>query len=625
LPGLNRQSQPRILLKVGSATTPRTTLDVSVDQGPVHRLRTDGSGSVILSLPQARAPGARLDLIRLEENPPVILQSLEVKPTAPPSWVSAGMALALTSALTLVFLIWRGRVIAMGVGLFTAGLLTLLASPALLFLTFPGQASLLRLLFMTALLAGSLATVRWVEPSRRKFYWEAVGLLVAVGLGVWVRWYFLPSAGSWDTEYWKAWIDRSTSHGITRVYGDPDAVPPGHYLPQLRGEEPVWEVESYGRRYMIDYPPLAIALWRVSWRISQSLPQGWLENLEAGELKNIAAKLPAVAGDVAIVAILLWLFRTRPRRAFTLAALFWLLPISWLSSAVLGFQDETYAPVVVAAIIAATHTRALYAGALLVTASMLKLLGMIATPSVAVALLASRARLWKAIAGALGVAFIVLLPFALQGTLPALTVQLFRQLAPGNLSSGFPNPWWLYGHLVNTTSGVTESISGPISRLALANAPFAAAGMGTVIFALVVGWVSWRQGRHAGVYPAALAGAAVFFAYAIFSVGVFENHPHIVFPLLFATGLWSRRIQVLCGVAMASYLVNLLLLSGLGRFYGTRYMVVEPLVHWLSGLRMAAGFDLTLVLAVVNTVVMIVLLAVLPRELRSLERLESGR
>ena len=76
---------------------------------------------------------------------------------------------------------------------------------------------------------------------------------------------------------------------------------------------------------------------------------------------------------------------------------------------------------------------------------------------------------------------------------------------------------------------------------------------------------------------------------------------------------------------MAAYLLNLLLLSGLGRFYGTRYMAVEPLALWLSELRMAAGLDLTLVLAIVNTVVMVVLFAVLPRELKTLERLESGR
>jgi hypothetical protein len=203
-----------------------------------------------------------------------------------------------------------------------------------------------------------------------------------------------------------------------------------------------------------------------------------------------------------------------------------------------------------------------------------------------------------------------------------MTVQLLRQLVPGNVSSGYPNPWWIYGHLVNTASGVTGSITGPAARLLLSDVPFAAARFGAGLCALVVGWISWRQYRFAGVFPAALAGAAVFLAYATFSVGVFENHPHLAFPLLFATGLWSRRLQLLCGVAMTSYVLNLLLLSGLGRFYTTRFMALEPLTQGLSGLRMAAGFDLTLLLAVVNTVVMIVLLAVLPRELERLQRWE---
>lgn len=621
MPGISRHSPPRVLLRVAPTKGRRTTLGVSVDGGPVHRFQSDSTGAVILTLPEARAPGARLDILRLEGNRPLQVRSIAVTPTASPSWSSALIAFGLAGSLTLVLLVWREAVVASALGLFTAGLLTLSHSPALVFLLFPDRASLPRVLIMAGFLLGSLLIALRLKPSNQTFYWRAVGVLIALVFGIWVRLYFLPSAGSWDMEYWKAWTARSTSHGITRVYGDPDAVPRAHYLRQLRGEEPVWQVESGGRRFMIDYPPLAIVAWQLSWKLIQFLP---LDHHNQAEAQNVAAKLPAVAGDVAMVVILLWLFRDRPRRAFALAGLFWALPISWLSSAVLGYQDETYAPFAVAAVIGAGRARVVSAGVLLAAASMLKLLGMIATPTVAVALFTSRARLWKAIAGGLGLTIIVLLPFVLEGTLPALTVQLFRQLLPGNASSGYPNPWWIYGHLVNTISGATESMTGPVSYLKLVDLPFAAARIGTIAFVLAVVWVSWRQYRTAGVHPAALAGAAVFFAYAILSVGVFENHPHLAFPLLFATGLWSRRLQVLCGVAMASFILNLLLLSGLGRFYGTRYMALEPFVHWLSGLRMAAGFDLTLVLAVVNTVVVIVLFAVLPRELGGLERFERG-
>ena len=40
---------------------------------------------------------------------------------------------------------------------------------------------------------------------------------------------------------------------------------------------------------------------------------------------------------------------------------------------------------------------------------------------------------------------------------------------------------------------------------------------------------------------------------------------------------------------------------------------------------MAAGFDLTLLLAVINTVVMVVLFAILPRELETLQQSAKRR
>ena len=621
LPGIDRQSPPHVFINIEPGLPSRATLAVSVDQGPIYRLPSDRDGRVSLTLPRARQPGARLDILRVDEMPPIRLRSVAVTPTAGPAWGSALLAFGLAGGLAFAFLFWRGPAVAVGLGLCTAGLLTMAYSPAMVFLLFPDRSSLLRLLIIGGLLLGCLVSGRRLARSIRPLYWLAVTVLFATVFGFWVRLFFLPSAGSWDLEFWQAWTARATSHGVTQVYGDPDAVPPGHFLPQLRGEEPLWEVQSQDRSFLIDYPPLAMAAWRLSWGLTRSLPL----RLDQAEARNVAAKLPAVAGDVAIVAILLWLFRDRPRRAAVLAGLYWALPISWLSSAVLGFQDETYAPLAMGAVIAGGRARALSAGALLFSASLTKLLGAIAAPSVAVALLASRARLWMAIAAAVGVAAIVLLPFAVAGTLPAMSVQLLRQLVPGNVSSGYPNPWWIYGHLMNLTSGVTETIAGPASRLLLSDVPFAAARVGTGLFAFAVGWICWRHYRFAGVFPAAFACAVIFLAYATFSVGVFENHPHITFPLLFATGLWSRRLQVLCAVAMASYLLNLLLLSGLGRFYGTRYIILEPVANALSELRMAPGFDLTLLLAIINTVVMIWLLVTLPRELQTLKQWEGRR
>ena len=621
LPGINRRSAPNIFINFEQESLSRATLAVSVDQGPIYQLPSDSGGTASLTLPRAPNPGARLDIFRLKGTPALRLRSLSVTPTVSPAWSSILTASGLASALTLVFLVWRGRAVATGLGLCFAGLLTLAYTPAMVFVLFPDRPSCLRLLLIGGLVLSCFKAGRRLERGTRSSYWLAVTLLIAAVFGSWVRLYFLPSAGSWDMEYWQAWTTRATAYGITRVYGDPDAVTPGHFLSQLRGEEPLWEIQDRDRTFLIDYPPLAMVAWRLSWGFVQSIPFP----LDRAEARNVAAKLPAVAGDVAIVVILLWLFRHRPRRAAVLATLFWALPISWLSSAVLGFQDQTYAPLVVGAVIAAGRSHAFSAGALLVMASMTKLLGVIATPSVLVVLLANQARLRKTIAGAAGVALIVLLPFTIAGTLTAMVAQLVRQLVPGNLSSGYANPWWLYGHLANIASGATESIAGPVSRLSLSDVPFAAGPVGTAVFALVLVWICWKQYRFPGTLSALLSSATVFLAYATFSVGVFENHPHVAFPLLFATGLGSRRLKILCAGAMTSYILNLLLHSGLGRFYGTRYMLVEPLAQGLSELRMPAGFDLTLLLAVVNTVVMVVLLAILPRELEILQQWAKRR
>jgi hypothetical protein len=88
--------------------------------------------------------------------------------------------------------------------------------------------------------------------------------------------------------------------------------------------------------------------------------------------------------------------------------------------------------------------------------------------------------------------------------------------------------------------------------------------------------------------------------------------------LLFATGLLTRRLQIFAVLASLVYVVNLLCFSGLGRFYGLRYLNLEPLVQWISELRAAPGFDLTLVLGFTNTVLFALMLRALAQERESL-------
>ena len=69
----------------------------------------------------------------------------------------------------------------------------------------------------------------------------------------------------------------------------------------------------------------------------------------------------------------------------------------------------------------------------------------------------------------------------------------------------------------------------------------------------------------------------------------------------------------------AVYVLNMLLLSGIGRFYGPRYAALEPAARALATWRMALGFDLTLLLAAFNTALFAVLLAALGAEMDRLK------
>jgi hypothetical protein len=84
-------------------------------------------------------------------------------------------------------------------------------------------------------------------------------------------------------------------------------------------------------------------------------------------------------------------------------------------------------------------------------------------------------------------------------------------------------------------------------------------------------------------------------------------------------------LRFLTAGAGTVYVLNMLALSGLGRFHGTRYLAFEPWLPAVAALRLAPGFDLTLLLALANTALFALLLFVLPRELRALADLGDNR
>jgi hypothetical protein len=547
---------------------------LGIDNAPPVEVRPSREGIVVTELPANGSRGARLQLIPLAAKPALVLRKVEVEGAAPAPWT-----VALAFLAGLVSALGTGRVLGKragrACGLATAALAVVAASPH------PVAA----ILFGASVLAGA----------RSRSYWAALPLLGALVFGAWVRFYFLFSAGSWDTEYWKAWMTRAVGAGVSGVYGDSDATPEGHFVQHLLGRENLYQIPYKGRDFVVDYPPLAMALWRWSWKgVSAAAP-----GLDRGEKENAAVKLPSVIGDVLSVLLLLYLFPSR--RGLGLAALYWALPLSWLPSAVLGFLDAAYAPFAVLALAAAARGRAAFAGALVALASLIKPQALLVAPAAFAALDRGRTR---AVASGLAVVGVALVPFVLAGTLEEAVTHVFRILFQQRLSAGYANFWWVAGHLANG-----GALSSRVEYASIGALPIPAGLVGTALFLAAAAFVVSRAGKQA-----CLAGAGLIFAYGILAVGVHENHPHTMFLAFAATGLYSRRLRLLVSILSGTYLLNMLALSGLGRFYGLRYMELEPLAASIAALRMGLGFDLTLLLGLVNTALFVFFLASLRSE-----------
>ncbi len=577
VPGLDRSEPRRLIIAAAEAGA----VAVAIDAGPRMpvRLRREG---VIVPLAAARMPGLRLDVEPLGESAPPRITRLEVEGGARPWRTPAAFAFV----LVLLCGLFQGPAL----GLVAASALALSATPALLWSSLPQPGEVARLGAALLPLVVAASVFARAAASERRAILHGGGLIACAVFGAWVRGYFLPSTGSWDTEYWKAWAQRAVSHGVAGVYGDEDAVPPGTFFAQLRGEG-VWKIEWRGRAFPVDYPPLAMALWRWSKLAVDRFA------LDPEEAWGVAVKLPSILGDLLAWPALLWVLRRRPLEAIWAAALYWALPVSWLSSGVLAFSDGSLGPLLLVAVAAAGDGRPATAGAFLALAALIKPTAAVVAPAMVAALRAARAPVGRAVASGLVVVAVSLVPFALAGTFTTAVVHVYRILFQERLSGGYPNPWWLLGHWL--TLG-PEGWSAPVKYARIELLPLPARPLGTLLFALAAAVIVRRQRGCSGPGPALLSSSALLFAYGMLGVGVHENHPHPLFLLLLGTGLPSARLRALWAGLSSLYVVNMLAMSGLGRFYGLRHAAIEPLSRLAAGLRHAPGFDLTLLLVALN-------------------------
>ena len=136
-----------------------------------------------------------------------------------------------------------------------------------------------------------------------------LALLIAAGLfGCWVRAYFLPSAGSWDVDFWRtAMLHGKRTRVLGGAYGGPDDVPEGHLLAQLTGKrDPSPCPQILGRPIVVNYPPLAVAMW------TRLLADGGAMGASASSPSRRRPWPPRLARSPVTslaVAVLLWIHR----------------------------------------------------------------------------------------------------------------------------------------------------------------------------------------------------------------------------------------------------------------------------------------------------------------------------
>jgi hypothetical protein len=448
----------------------------------------------------------------------------------------------------------------------------------------------------------------------RAHQWMIAAL--ALVLGAWLRLYFLSSHGSWDMEYWKAWASETAGVGLTQVYGGPDSVPAGEFMAQLSAAKPRHEVAFRGREYPIDYPPLSLAAWGVSWRFFTSKPRPY----RGAEAENLAVKFPPVLGDTLAVLVLLWAFRSAPRTGLWLACLYWLFPITWVSSAVLGFFDGFVAPFLLVSLLLAGPAP-LLGGIAFALTCLIKPTAAVALPAL---YLAAGSPQWKkvTIGGALA-STLILAPYAMAGTLQTAFIHVARIFSQERVSGGYANPWWLFGHAAQVLREKAEW-SDPIDYVRrdafswpLGLIGFAAAG-------LVAAWILWTARRVRAPRAIVYVSALLLFAWGVLTVGVHDNHNHPLFLLLVATGLGTWFLRGFFFATALSTLLGSVALHAFGRYYGPQWRSVLPFADSVARLRMAAGFDDTLVLSVVNTALLIVALVRLAPTLRDLDETSAN-
>jgi hypothetical protein len=275
-----------------------------------------------------------------------------------------------------------------------------------------------------------------------------------------------------------------------------------------------------------------------------------------------------------------------------------------LHTPVLGYVDAVFALAGFGSLLALYKRRYMESAILAALSCMIKPQGVLILPVVFLTIWSEHD--WKLLRRSclsfLLFALLPFIPFIASGRALAAVRGTLQVVHVGNLSSQQANIWWLVSWIAPAVSGGSHaSLRDPVSMLPIAVLPHLVAwGFRGLSFLLFSGFVivtlhflrkELARGNRMAIF---WAGALHIYGFTMLALYPKENHLYAFFvyalPLLVFSGRVFRKLY---WVLSAVFALNLFLFDGLGR--GTEAAA--------NALRLAPGFDLTVVLAFANLLV----------------------
>ena len=429
--------------------------------------------------------------------------------------------------------------------------------------------------------------------------------------GLVLRLVLLWMPGTEDMFFFRMWGAQALRSGLVKIYSLTDQDTITLLLLRLRHipvhVRPVNSTDLGPIAGVPDYPPGNILVLELSAALCKTLQGGVLK---AGPLLNACVNLPPVLFSLGIL-LAVWFFVKNELGTMPVGglAVFWLHPAIILTSPILGFQDPIFALLCLLSLILCYRRHYTSSVFLLALACLTKPQGAFVVPVVATALF-SEGR-WRALwRYGLRLAFdalLLLLPFIVAGRFLGIFAGVSQQVMYPALSAQQLNAWWLVGGVLQasrkTTQGFLPSEITMVSKADFVSwAGFHPLWIALPAFALFTAvnlYLLYLQLRAGNRWSLFWAAALEVFGYNMLMVYTHEHHLYAFFvyaaPLV---ALGNRAHARFFWGLSAVYGFNLYLFDGLGQ--GIR--------AFNQAVRDVAGFDLTILLALANVAIFVLLL-----------------